>query len=95
MPLTASSLLESSLSVSMVLLMISLVLAFLRLVKGPSMPDRIVAFDLIVVIILGMIILCSVATGFSLYLDAAVVLALVSFLGTVAYAQYLEKRVLS
>jgi multicomponent Na+:H+ antiporter subunit F len=95
MPLTTSTFLESSISVSMVLLMISLVLAFWRLVKGPSLPDRIVAFDLIVVIILGMIILSSVMTGVPLYLDAAVILALVSFLGTVAYAQYMEKRVLT
>ncbi|MDZ7291997.1 MAG: monovalent cation/H+ antiporter complex subunit F [candidate division KSB1 bacterium] len=75
------------------ILMLSLFLAFARLVRGPSLPDRVVAFDLITAIILGLIAGYVLLTRATVFLDAAVVVALVSFLGTVAIARYLEKKV--
>lgn len=71
----------------------ALVLAFIRLVLGPSLPDRIVALDLIGVIIAAMFAAYTVWTGNPVLLDAVVVLAVVSFFGTVAVARYLERRV--
>jgi len=70
----------------------ALVLAFVRLARGPSLPDRVVALDLIAMIIAGMIAAVSVAMRQSLLIDALVVLAIVSFLGTIAFARYLERR---
>lgn len=75
------------------ILMLSLFLAFARLVRGPSLPDRVVAFDLITAIILGLIAGYVLLTRATVFLDAAVVVALISFLGTVAIARYLEKKV--
>ena len=75
-------------------LMISLFLAFWRLVQGPSVPDRVVALDLIAALTIGMIAAYSISSGQSVFLDAAVVMALISFLGTIAFAKYLERRVL-
>ncbi|HEX7709111.1 MAG TPA: monovalent cation/H+ antiporter complex subunit F [Thermoanaerobaculia bacterium] len=74
------------------MLSISLVLALIRLILGPGLPDRVVALDLIAVIVVGMIIVYDIATEMPVFLDAAIMLALVGFAGTVAFAKYLERR---
>ena len=73
-------------------LVLAMFLSFYRLVRGPSLPDRVVALDLITVQIAAMLALDTIATGNSVFLDAAIVLALISFLGTVAFARYLERK---
>lgn len=70
---------------------IALALAFIRLARGPSLPDRVVALELMSAIAVGTIATYSVATNKPVFLDAAITLALVSFLGTVAFARYVEK----
>jgi multicomponent Na+:H+ antiporter subunit F len=67
-------------------------LAFMRLARGPGRADRIVALDLLSLLIVGFIVTHSIATGESVFLDAAVVLTLVAFLGTVAFGHYLGRR---
>jgi len=76
------------------LLVAALFLAFIRLVLGPTVPDRVVALDLMSTIAVGLIALYALATHQPVYLDAAIVLALISFLSTVAFASYLERRAL-
>jgi multicomponent Na+:H+ antiporter subunit F len=71
----------------------AMALTFLRFRRGPSLPDRVIAIDLFAMLVMGSIILYAFYTGFTLYLDAALVLAFLAFLGTVAFARYLEKRV--
>jgi multicomponent Na+:H+ antiporter subunit F len=73
-------------------IVLAMLLAFIRLARGPSLPDRVVALDLITVQIAAMLAVDTIATGQSVFLDAAIVLALISFLGTVAFARYLERR---
>jgi multicomponent Na+:H+ antiporter subunit F len=73
------------------MLSLALLLAFVRLARGPSVADRVVALDLIGVLSVGIIILYSVATGLPVFLDAAIALALVSFAGTIAFARYIER----
>ncbi|MBD3290098.1 pH regulation protein F [candidate division KSB1 bacterium] len=80
--------------ISLVLLFVALILTFIRLALGPSLPDRIVALDLIALLILGVIIAYVALTKEIVYLNATVLLALITFLATVAFARYLEKRVL-
>lgn len=72
-------------------LALTLAIAFWRLVKGPSAPDRVVALDLIAGVSVGMIAVFSALTGQQHPLRVAMGLALISFLGTVALARYLEK----
>lgn len=67
-------------------------LALFRLVRGPTLPDRVVALDLITVLAAAMLALDTLATRQSVFIDAAIVLALMSFLGTIAFARYLERR---
>jgi multicomponent Na+:H+ antiporter subunit F len=70
----------------------ALMLTFVRLVKGPSLPDRVIALDLMSVIGIGLIATYAIATGQPILLDVAIILALLSFLGTVAFARYVERR---
>ncbi len=77
---------------ALALIGLALTLTFIRLVRGPSLPDRVVALDLMGVLSVGMIAAYAVATDQPGLLDPASVLALVGFLGTVAFARYLERR---
>lgn len=79
---------------SAVLLMlgIALCLAFFRLVRGPTIPDRVIALDLVAMIVVAMTIVDSMAMGEYHFLRAAIALALTSFLGTVAFAFYLQLK---
>ena len=79
-------------TVSMVILCIGMLLAMYRMIKGPSMPDRIVALDCIAIIAISIMVLYAIKTGESLFLDVAIAMALVLFLGTVAFARSFEKR---
>ena len=70
---------------------VALIVSFLRLVKGPTLPDRVVAMDLIGVLVVGLIVVLAGRSGVRATLDAAIVIALVGFLGTIAYATYIER----
>ena len=74
------------------ILIISLFLTFFRLARGPGLPDRIVALDLIVSLAIGLIAGYTILAEQSVFLNTAVVLAMIAFLGTVAFARYLERR---
>ena len=67
-------------------------LTFIRLVKGPTLPDRVIAIDLIGVLLVCLLVLMAGATAQQAFLDVAMVVALISFVGTVAYAQYIERE---
>jgi multicomponent Na+:H+ antiporter subunit F len=77
--------------ITLVTLGLALVLAFVRFVKGPTLPDLIVAMDLFGVLVVGIIVVLEGSTGVRATLDAAIVIALIGFLGTVAYATYVER----
>ena len=67
-------------------------LAFLRLLRGPTLPDRVVALDLMATIGIGFIAAYAVVTNQRVFLDVATVVALLSFLATVAFAFYLRRK---
>lgn len=73
------------------LLGVAMVLTFVRLVRGPDLPDRVVALDLMTVVVLGMIAGYGIGAGQPVFLDVAIVLALVSFVATIAFAAYVER----
>jgi multicomponent Na+:H+ antiporter subunit F len=75
----------------LLLLALALAIAFVRLVLGSSAPDRVVALDLMAGVTVGIIAAYSVLTGEQQLLRVAMGLALISFLGTVAVAHYLER----
>jgi multicomponent Na+:H+ antiporter subunit F len=73
-------------------LTISMLIIFVRFIKGPSLSDRVVALDLIITTGIGIIAIYSIHTNQPTFLDIAMILALIAFLGTVAFSYYLEKR---
>lgn len=84
--------LDGAIAVAVVLIGVSLLLTFVRLIKGPSLADRVVALDLLTVLAMGIIGLRVIATGDVLYLEIALALGLVAFLATVFFARLIETR---
>jgi multicomponent Na+:H+ antiporter subunit F len=76
---------------ALVVLLISVVLALVRLIKGPDAADRIVALDLISILIVAFLATESVYAGETSFLDVAIAYALIAFLGTVALARFLVR----
>ncbi|MEP2782716.1 MAG: cation:proton antiporter [Pseudoruegeria sp.] len=85
--------LSGCLTVGFVMIVLALIMGFIRLIKGPSLPDRVVALDMMTVLIVAFCGLFAAATDDSAFLDVALVLALVGFLATVALARFAERRV--
>ncbi|WP_158860627.1 cation:proton antiporter [Lunatibacter salilacus] len=73
-------------------LAISTVIIFIRFLKGPTLSDRVVSLDLLLTTGIGIIAVYSIHTDQPTFLDIAMILALIAFLGTVAFSYYLEKR---
>lgn len=73
-------------------LAISVLIIFIRFIKGPSLSDRVVSLDLLITSGVGIIAVYSIITHQPAFLDIAMVVALIAFLGTVAFSYYLEKR---
>jgi multicomponent Na+:H+ antiporter subunit F len=82
---------EFSTQFALVILGVALLIALARLVKGPTLPDRVVAMDLIGVLVVGLIVVMAAASGVRETLDGAIVIALVAFVATVAYGTYVER----
>lgn len=82
-----------ALTVGVVLVfLLAIAIASVRLVLGPTAADRAVALDLITVLGVGAMAVLALVAGSRLYLDVAMALALVGFLGTVALARYIAAR---
>ncbi|HHH79342.1 MAG TPA: cation:proton antiporter [Thermoplasmatales archaeon] len=76
--------------ISAVVILISIALAFIRLIIGPTIPDRIVGLDTINTLVIVGMILFGAAFKESIYIDVAIVYALLSFVTTMLVAKYLE-----
>ncbi len=94
MNLDGSILLDATVNVVLAMLSVALFLAFARLVRGPSLPDRVVALELIATLVVGVIAAYEILTDQPVFLDVAIVLTLLAFLGAVAFARYIEKGAL-
>lgn len=71
------------------LLGVALLLTLARLVKGPSLPDRILALDTLYINAIALIVLLGIWEGSDLYFEAALLIAVMGFIGTVAITKYL------
>jgi multicomponent Na+:H+ antiporter subunit F len=77
--------------IALYILIASIFLILIRLYKGPSIPDRVIALDLLAFVALGIILLVMIITGEKEYLDIVIVISLVIFIATVAIAKFLTK----
>ena len=76
----------------LMLVILGMVLGFVRMALGPSLADRVVGLDLLTVLMVAFAAAFAIAVNAAAFLDVAIVLALVGFLGTVAFARYAERR---
>jgi len=76
---------------ALALLGASVLVALVRLGRGPDLVNRVVALDLLSVLGVGIAAAAAVVSGDAVYLDVALILALVAFVSTVAFARFAEQ----
>jgi|GEM_PF-71038 len=82
--------LSTALLIAFVLVALGLLATVIRLLLGPSRADRVVALDLITVQLVALSALLALSSDDTAFMDVGLVLALIGFLATVAFARYLE-----
>lgn len=78
--------------IASVILSAAFLLTVYRVLIGPTLPDRVVALDMLVGIAIGFIGVIAIRTSFNLYVDIALALGLVGFLATVAFSRFILSR---
>lgn len=81
--------LETSIIIAFIAISLSLILTFYRLIIGPDMPDRILALDTLYINSLVLLILLGIYRESALYFEAALLIALMGFVGTISFSKYL------
>ncbi|MEW7007788.1 MULTISPECIES: cation:proton antiporter [unclassified Lentilitoribacter] len=90
--MTAQAVLDLSITIALVLLSGSFLLTVYRIIKGPTLPDRVLGLDMLVAVAIGYIAVIGIKTGYTLYVDIAIALGLVGFLATIAFARFIMVR---
>lgn len=88
----ADSVLDFSVLVAFAVLSLSFLLTVLRVLKGPTLPDRVLALDMLVSVGIGFIAVTGIASGVTFNVDIAIALGLVGFLATIAFARFVSSR---
>ncbi len=78
---------------SLIFMVIAIIPCLYRVIKGPTIPDRVVALDAMTTVIVVMLGIYSFVRGSVFFMDVALVLAIISFVGTVTVAKYLDEGV--
>jgi multicomponent Na+:H+ antiporter subunit F len=86
------SLITVSLTISISILSICLILTLVQFIKGPSLPDRVVALDVFAGNVLAILAIYSVLTEVEVFLNVALALSLIAFVGTMSFAYYLVRQ---
>ena len=85
-------LLSGAVDLTLALLSLAFLVVVWRVIRGPSLPDRVLGLDALVSIAIGFIATIGIRTGYALYVDIAIALGLVGFLATVALARFIHMR---
>ncbi|ARM83350.1 MULTISPECIES: K+/H+ antiporter subunit F [Marinobacter] len=80
-----------ALYVTIAMVVLAAILNVYRLIKGPDAPDRVLALDTLYINAIALIVLLGITLGTRLYLEAALLIAVMGFVGTVAMAKYLKR----
>ncbi|MCY0146303.1 cation:proton antiporter [Hoeflea sp. G2-23] len=90
--ISVQSIFDHAVLAALAILCLSFLITIYRIVKGPTLPDRILGLDMLVAIAIGFITVIGIKTGYTLYVDVAIALGLVGFLATVAFARFVLSR---
>ncbi len=77
--------------ISVGVMSMAMLLGLIRFIKGPSVVDRVIAFDSLTISSLALIGVIAVLSGRMIYMDVAIVYALLSFIGVIVVAKYIQK----
>lgn len=80
-----------ALHITIAMVVLAALLNVYRLIKGPDAPDRVLALDTLYINAIALIILLGITLGTRMYLEAALLIAVMGFVGTVAMAKYLKR----
>lgn len=80
-----------ALYITIAMVILATVLNVYRLIKGPDAPDRVLALDTLYINAIALIVLLGITLGTRLYLEAALLIAVMGFVGTVAMAKHLKR----
>jgi multicomponent Na+:H+ antiporter subunit F len=83
--------LGAALATTVLCLILALLASAWRLLFGPSLPDRVVALDMLSVLLVVFLVVFKMVSGDNAYIYAAIGLALIAFLATVAFAHYIDR----
>lgn len=78
---------------SIIVLSLSILMCIYRLIKGPSLPDRVIALDTIGINLIGIVALLSMHQKTQAYFGFILLLGILGFIGTVAFSKFLERGV--
>lgn len=81
----------SMLTISVILFALTILVAVIRIILGPSLPDRVVALDVIGVNLIATIAVVSVILNTKAFLEAILILGILSFIGTIAFSKFIER----
>ncbi len=84
--------LDFAVQIALLFSALTFLITVFKVIKGPTLPDRVLALDMLVAAAIGFIAVLGIKTGFTLYLDIAIALGLVGFLATVAFARFILAR---
>ena len=76
-----------------IILLVSIFITLYRFLKGPTLSDRVVAFDIMGIMSVSLLVLLALYFQRSLYIDIALVIGLIGFLGTTIFGRYIEKGI--
>ncbi|AXI00317.1 Na(+)/H(+) antiporter subunit F1 [Sporosarcina sp. PTS2304] len=79
------------LMISVILFALTILVAVIRIILGPSLPDRVVALDVIGVNLIATIAVVSVIMNTKAFLEAILILGILSFIGTIAFSKFIER----
>ncbi|GGA96867.1 Na(+)/H(+) antiporter subunit F1 [Macrococcus hajekii] len=85
---------EMIIKIALLIYGVAMCLAFFRLLKGPSLPDRIVAFDTIGVIIMSSVAIVGVLYNTQVYLEAVIIIGVLAFISTIATSRFIERGII-
>lgn len=85
---------ETMLTIALVLFSTTIAIAVIRIILGPSMPDRVIALDMIGVNLIATIAVVSIMLKTKAFLEVILILGILSFVGTIAFSKFIERGVI-
>jgi multicomponent Na+:H+ antiporter subunit F len=82
--------LQISLTIALIIMSLSVAVCFVRVIKGPTMSDRILALDTIGITMIGIIGIIMIIQNTLAYAEVILVIAILAFIGTIALAKFIE-----